>query len=129
MQLTGRMAKVLRREAKQWPEKLVMIPRAEWPVAALALNLVEVWRSRRYLVQVYRQGDHERLSVCMTAIKGGRWEDGLTWDDLQDIKRECGRGDRWAVECYPPDADIVNVANMRHLFLLDARPPFGWANR
>jgi hypothetical protein len=57
---------------------------------------------------------------------GDRWADGITWDTLQLLKRECGHGERWAVEVYPPDTDIVNVANMRHLWLLRAPPPFGF---
>ena len=32
-----------------------------------------------------------------------------------------------AVECFPRDADVVNVANMRHLFVfLTENPPYFW---
>lgn len=31
-----------------------------------------------------------------------------------------------AVEIYPAERDIVNVANMRHLWVLPERLPFGW---
>jgi hypothetical protein len=27
---------------------------------------------------------------------------------------------------YPPVDEIVNVANMRHLWLLDEAPPYAW---
>lgn len=33
---------------------------------------------------------------------------------------------RWAVECYPPQRYVQNVANMRHLWILDNEPRFGW---
>lgn len=42
------------------------------------------------------------------------------------LKAECGRGDKWAVELYPPDEAVVNVANIRHLWLLPEPPAFGW---
>jgi hypothetical protein len=31
-----------------------------------------------------------------------------------------------AVEVYPPAGDVVNVANMRHLWVLRDRLPFAW---
>jgi hypothetical protein len=36
------------------------------------------------------------------------------------------RGDKDAVEIYPADKDIVNVANMRHLIVLPAPFPYTW---
>jgi hypothetical protein len=59
--------------------------------------------------------------------KGSKWVDGITWDQLQEIKRGVGLGDKLAVEVYPEDKNIVNVANMRHLFVLPERPLFAWA--
>ena len=69
-----------------------------------------------------------RLSVNRTAIEGPRWKEGVSWDELQAIKRQCGYGDHDAVEVFPRDVDVVNVANMRHLWILDpAQPlPFAW---
>ena len=108
---------------------LQRIPPTEWPPAArtMARPPREVWRSATFLVQIYQEGLHARLTVCRTALgrDGVRWMDGITWDDLQRLKRECGRGEQWAVECYPPDTEIVNDANMRHLWLI-AEPPYGW---
>jgi hypothetical protein len=89
---------------------------------------VAVWRSREFLAQLFRDPTGERLSVNRTVFDhgSGRWIDGMTWDDLQRVKRECGFGLRWAVEVYPPDDDIVNAANMRHLWLLPVAPEYGW---
>ncbi len=50
----------------------------------------------------------------------------LVWDELQRIKSECGYGNTDAIEIYPADDDVVNVANMRHLWILDSRIPFAW---
>lgn len=43
-----------------------------------------------------------------------------------DIKRQLGYGDFDAVEVYPKDNDVVNVANIRHLFILNEPLPFIW---
>lgn len=107
----------------------------ETPVDPVALRAaggkakaVGVWRSRRFLVVLWIEPNTARRLTCQrTKIRpDGQWEDGITWDDLQRLKTEAGFGDAWAVEAYPPSADVVNVANMRHLWLLDAPPHYGW---
>lgn len=114
-----------RAEQARQPIVLRMVPREMWPVAPA--GLVEVWRSRRFLVQVYAASEGaERVSVNRVVIAGDRWADGITWDDLQSVKREIGRGERWAVEVFPADSAVVNVANMRHLWLLPERPAYAW---
>lgn len=80
---------------------------------------LEAWRSRRFLCQVFDHGNVERLSICRCEIDihSRRFKDGITWDELQQVKFEVGRGDRAAVEIYPPETRIVNVANHRHLWV------------
>jgi hypothetical protein len=104
------------------------VPREMWPQRAPEDAPLEVWASRDFVVQIYAYADEgERITVSRTAMQpNGRWAEGITWDDLQRIKRECGRADRWAVEVYPPDDDVVNDASMRHLWLLPKAPPYGW---
>lgn len=85
------------------------------------------WRSRDFLAQLYDQNGQWRLSVNRAEIgSDGRWKDGITWDELQRIKSECGFGDRFAVEVFPPNEHVVNDANIRHLFLLDEKPAYSW---
>lgn len=92
---------------------------ADGPIAA--------WRSNRFLVQLFNDSGTQRITINRAAIdeKTGRWLDGITWDEIQAIKRQIGFGERYAVELYPADADVVNVANMRHIWLVDA-PAFAW---
>lgn len=86
-----------------------------------------MWISRDFLVQVFLEKRAIRLSVNRTTIQSdGRWSDRITWDELQAIKREVGYGDRFAVEIYPADRDLVNVANMRHLWILRDPLGIGW---
>ena len=111
--------------AKQ-PATLREVPRDEWP--SLVWQPLRVWRSRDFLVQEFEAATpaKARLSVCRTNLVGERWQDGITWDDLQRIKRECGYGEVDAVEVFPADADVVNVANMRHLWVMAEPIRFAW---
>ena len=71
----------------------------------------------------FRQLNHS------TSLQGERWADGLSWEDLMALKRQCGRGDRDALEVYPADKDVVNVANMRHLWLPAEPVAFAWRKK
>lgn len=127
-------AKYLKRENKNWPSVLTVVPRVDWPDMADRLPVgrqpIEVWRSKTFLVQVYLQDGYERLSVLRTEFgAGGRMRDGITWDELQRLKHQCGRGEKWAVEIFPADDKVVNVQNMRHLFILPEAPPFAWIKK
>lgn len=123
-----------RKQSQAWPEQLTPVPQSEWPARAPEATEypVAVWRSRRFLVQKYAApalfgiGVHRLTVNRVTVQSNGDWEQGITWDDLQQVKRETGHGDRYAVEIYPRERDIVNVGNLRHLWLLDRPLPLGW---
>ncbi len=88
----------------------------------------EIWRSNRFAVQIF-YGKFLRLSVCRTMInKEGEWIDGITWNELQEIKNKCGFENKTAVEVYPPIKDLVDVANIRHLIILNEMPEYLWSN-
>ena len=123
--------------SRQYPAVLAEVPRHEWP-REMPPGLERVLRSSTFLVQVYvPKFGARRLSICRTAFGKLRrmgaerndWAEGITWDDLQRLKREAGYGDQLAVEIFPPDADVVNVANMRHLWILDEPLEFAWQKR
>lgn len=112
------------------PEELVEIPTHLWPPSAIALKAPpeRVWRSRSFLVQQYVvDGAPTRLSVNRLRMLGnGRWADGITWDEIQNLKAQAGYGERWAMEIFPAARDLVDVANVRHIWLLDEAPEFAW---
>lgn len=115
-----------------WPEHLVEMPKAAWRALADSMKHApsKVFRSRHFLVQEFSEGSVIRLSVNRASVKSeGGWADQITWEELQQVKRECGYGDRDAVEVYPADRDVVNVANMRHLWVLSEPLPFVWRKR
>jgi hypothetical protein len=103
------------------------IPRASWPAYRTEIPIVKVFRSRDFLVQVYG-GELVRLSICRTQLgNDGKNLDHISWEEMQAIKRGCGYGEADAVEAYPADCDIVNVANMRHLWIVpSAYASFFW---
>lgn len=70
----------------------------------------------------------ERIAVMRTSLQpdGQRWKGNISWDDLQRLKREAGYGDVDALEVYPRDRDVVNVANVRHLWLMPDGIDFAW---
>lgn len=92
-------------------------------------NLAAVWRNNRFLVQMFTPaGGGQRLSINRTMVddRTGDWIDGITWDEIQTIKHQLGFGERTAIEIYPPDEDLVNVASIRHIWLVDKAPAFLW---
>jgi hypothetical protein len=121
----------LRAENLKWPETLKLWPREEWPTGMSGTpGVIGVYRSRGFLVQVFGEPAPVvvRLSIIRTAIKSnGDWQENITWEELQRLKREAGYGDFDAVEVYPPESDVVNVANLRHLWILQpGNLPFAW---
>lgn len=126
--VTREMRRQLERDNAKRPALLAMVPCEQWPAAQHDPKRLEVWVSREYLVQVFAEGDGvERISANRTTARPeGRWNDGLTWDEMQAIKRQIGRGDLYAVEIYPRDCDVVNVANMRHIWVLPEPLSIGW---
>lgn len=124
---TRNQRRQLERDNEKYPLVLKDIPRSQWP-DPLSKHM-RVLRSRNFLVQIFQAPEPAvvRLSVCRTSIgNNGRWLDGISWDELHQIKRECGYGDWDAVEVYPADKDVVNVANMRHLWIMADPLGFSW---
>lgn len=101
------------------------VPREKWPfMPAWETEPLKVWLSNEYLAVLYRHraDGNMRLTVNRTRRNGRDWRDGITWDELQRIKNECLGEDVWCVECYPAQDKLVNVSNMRHLFICDEPP-------
>ncbi len=115
---------VLQQENAKYPDTMTVVEQEQWPASVRDLRLAEphaVWRSSRYLAVLYREPRKTayRLSICRAAIdEAGRLADGLSWDELQSVKSQCGFANIDAIEIYPRDRDVVNVANLRHLWLV-----------
>ena len=115
------------RHQRTFSKELTKIPESEWPASTASIIPSECWRSRDFLVQIFHQDNEPvRLSICRTAIESdGSWKAGITWDEIQKIKAEVGFHQEWAVEIFPPDHEVVNVANFRHIWIVPM-PNFAW---
>jgi hypothetical protein len=112
-------------------DTLVEIPRDRWP-ANQPDGIVAVFRSRKFLVQLYSAAlpAVSRISVSRTSLENsGHWRADIAWEELQEIKNALGFANFDAVEVYPAAADVVNVSNMRHLWILGESLPFAWRSR
>lgn len=129
--ITREQRQRLKTENKRWPKTLKSIPSNEWPDINqnFLVQRIGVWRSRDFLVQVFIEGAFIRLSANRTEmLANGRWSDQITWDEMQEIKKQCGFADSLAIEVYPKESDVVNVASMRHLWIPTGTfPKVGWS--
>lgn len=122
----------LAKESAKYGEAFVDMPISD---RAKANGTLRALRNRHFLVQVYAiesaaakvaPGLMCRLSVSRCLLNDrGDWLDGITWDQLQVIKDRVGFGQHDALEVYPANKDLVDVANIRHLWIL--REPLPWA--
>lgn len=104
-------------EQDKWPEVWIGSPDA--PDTA--------YRSRDFLITLHRDSGCIRMSVSRTMInRSGEWLEGISWDELMDLKRHIGFGESYAVEVFPRDSDTVNVVAMRHLWILREPLAIGW---
>ncbi|AHG22162.1 hypothetical protein Z042_22940 [Chania multitudinisentens RB-25] len=111
--------------------KFTPVPAEKWPINQHDSTREAVYINHEFLVQVFAEANGiKRLTINLTALGAGmRWKDGISWDALQVIKDALGFSDQDAVELYPAQADIVNVANMRHLWVLPEKVNFGWRHK
>lgn len=111
-------------------KRFTEVPRSRWPSGHDEPKRIQVWQSTDFLVQVFAEpGVVIRLSV--NRIKRdprGMWRDRIEWEELQAIKAAIGFGNHYAVEVYPRDRDVVNVANFRHLWVLPEPLDIGWSS-
>ncbi len=94
-------------------------------------SFVKAMRNKDFLVQIFDEDHAIRLSITKAELNKDctRWRDGITWDEIQGIKNQLGYQDKCAVELYPPEEEVVNVANIRHIFILKELPEFMWKKK
>lgn len=105
--------------------EMVELLKDEWPfMPGWETVPLRVWISNKFLAVLYEQraDGKRRLAVNQTRRNGKTWRDGITWDELQRVKNECLGPETWCVEVYPAESELVNVSNMRHLWVLNEPP-------
>lgn len=120
----------LKRENRTWPATLVLVQEAFWPDNRDPRCVVRaVLRSSEFLVQVVEETDKRRLrlSINRTMISNnGQWLADISWEELQRLKAEAGFADYTFIEIFPAERHVVNVANMRHLWLFPEAETVAW---
>lgn len=112
---------------QKMPSKFVEVPSVRWPKSWADNARIAVWQNNKYLVQVFKEpGDIFRLSVNRLVTGASGWKANIPWEDLQAIKNEIGFSEQDAVEVYPREEDEVNMANMRHLWIMPTKLRFAW---
>jgi hypothetical protein len=112
-------------------DPLLEVPREGWPEDSSALDpsLTGVWRSHAFLVQRREYFGTVTLAVQRTKVGADRrWLAGITWDDLQWVKAQCGYADACAVEVFPPERFVINGTNVRHIHILSEIPAYCWTD-
>ena len=79
---------------------------------------IGIWESDTYKAYAYKDLDAIRLDI---ERKDGK--DGITWDEIQRIKNDCGFKDQDAIEFYPAEADVINTGNVRHIYIFKEKLP------
>jgi len=79
---------------------------------------IAIWESDEFKVYAFQDGKAVRLDI---ERKDGK--DGIKWDELQQIKNNCGFSDCDAVEFYPSKSDVINTGNLRHLYVFFEKLP------
>lgn len=110
------------------PKELTEMPRERWPHMPTSVPRVRVFISSELLVQEFEEPEGVmRLSVNRTTVRtDGHWVDGISWDTLQAVKDAVGYADRDAFEIFPAKRDVVNIANIRHLWILPKPIALAW---
>ena len=95
-----------------------------------AENIISMFISKFFFVQVYNDNGYTRISVNRNQItNNGKWEENITWEELQAIKNEIGYSGNDCLEVYPKAGDEVNVSNMRHLWVMVEPVSFAWRKK
>lgn len=98
----------------------------------------EVWTNDRYQVRVrYIKSNDEsvtptgRTGLIHLSINAHDRSPVRNWRHLQAIKNEIAGDDRWAVEVFPPEDDLVDTSNQFHLWVMPEgiEPGFGFRGR
>lgn len=108
------------KDKSNYSKHFVDVTPKELHVSKSGAILTKVMRNKDFLVQFYQEPNKPlRLSISRTSLQDdGHWEQNITWDELQYVKNKVGFSMEDAVEIYPRSFDVVDVANIRHLWIV-----------
>lgn len=106
-----------------YPDTLEIVPENDLnvPYSSHPEDIKTIFRSKKYTVILWKQNridGKQRFSISRNEwnSKERRYVGDISWDEIMEIKRQIGLGDVECWEYYPKDNEIINEANMRHIF-------------
>ena len=79
---------------------------------------LDIWESKDFRAHAYQDNGCIRLDIEKLDET-----DGITWDEMQKIKDDCGFADKDAIEFYPANDAVINTGNWRHLYIFNEQLP------
>ncbi len=108
------------RRAGKWTKwETLRFPRGSVHTRGWTADILIAHRNNVFSVLDRTLADGTR-HLAITSLSGVR----PTWPEMQRIKDEIAGPEATAVEVYPPQAEIVDDADMYHLWVLPAPLPF-----
>ena len=105
-----------------YPEELTRVSEDDpnLPYTSHPQDLDSIWRNKKFTVMVWNVPAGKKMTISRNTWDSHacRYKDGITWDEIMEIKRGIGMGEENAVEFYPPDSEVINIANVRHIWIL-----------
>lgn len=83
---------------------------------------IATWDLDEHYVAAFRDKNSIRLDIARKDLAAG-----MNWDDLMDIKRQCGLGEYDGFELLPADKDVINTGPVRHIYIF--ANPLEWVRR
>lgn len=109
---------------EDWTLKATLTPTISWSKRPAGLE--KFYQNSLYSVQLHRKSS-EWGEIVLLMVRRNDEAPVRSWPDMQRIKNEIVGPERVAVEVYPDQADVVDQANMYHLWVLPKgfKLPFG----
>lgn len=117
--VTLRTEALVRKQGKWAPWETVHFPEKTVGPSGWIAEFTKVHRNNVFSVldRTLRDGTRHLAVTSLSEIRP-------TWPEMQRIKDEIAGTDATAVEVYPPQSEIIDQANMYHLWVLPAPLPF-----
>ena len=116
------LAKVKQKLIASYPDKLTLVDENDpnLPYSSHPEDILEIWRSKKYLVIVWKVPAGKKLSISRQEWNPTerRYKDGITWDEIMEIKHDIGMGNKTGIEFFPADDEVMNLANVRHIWIV-----------
>lgn len=86
-------------------------------------GMTRIWKNNLYIVQEFPKSE----GMTLLMVRRNDAAPIRSWSDMQRIKNELMGEDRVAVEVYPAESDLIDLANMYHLWVFQEgyKLPFG----